>query len=497
MQEQPGPGWGEDDHLAQIAEISKNARTSWFGLIFILLFCGVALLDVQDRDFFEYGAATQLPLLGVNVPVVGFFVTAPLLLLGLYIYLHIYLAKLWLELGKAPAQPKGIDLDRAVFPWLIADAALRLRDDVPKRAFGWLTWLASLCLGWLFGPVIIGAFWVRSWPYHHEILTLYLGALLLVALWVGWDSWTARRQMVQGHALRSARYRWPVGLTLGAVLTVMGWEATEGGWLSRLPEPVKKRVESYYAAWFLPKGSQASFTIDDMTFLYPAKLAGANLVEMPPGWMGRDRALREYRRKHGAAHKREADENPDIPPLEEEFEEQRREQRAALNAKSFARADLRKADLAGAFLAGADLRRARLEGASLWQARLEGANLFWARLEGADLRWARLEGANLLLARLEGANLREASFKSTTLQFITNDFSDSSFADFTGAEGMTQAMVDRMFGNAATILPKGLKKPAHWPREESDWIEPHARYCAWLKSEGQTSRFCNSYQRLQ
>jgi len=71
---------------------------------FVLLFCGVALLDVQDRDFFEYGAATQLPLLGVEVPVVGFFVTAPLLVLGLYVYLHIYLAKLWLELGKASPQ---------------------------------------------------------------------------------------------------------------------------------------------------------------------------------------------------------------------------------------------------------------------------------------------------------------------------------------------------------------------------------------------------------
>lgn len=302
----------------------------------MLLFCGVALLDVRDRDFFEFGAATQLPLLGVEVPVVGFFITAPLLALGLYAYLHIYLAKLWLELGSAPARPGGVDLDRAVFPWLISDAALRLRADIPKRPFGWLTSLASLTLGWAFGPLIIGAFWVRSWPYHHEGLTLYLGALLLIALWIGWDSRATRRQMMRGQEPKGAWYRWPVAALLGAAITIIGWETTEGGWLSAL-----------------------GLTDSDAAFLWPANLSGAELVQMPAGWMGRDRAWREYQRKHGAAHAAERKTNPQSPDLAEEFNEQRQERRAALNANSFAKADLRYANLSGAFLAGANLSSAR------------------------------------------------------------------------------------------------------------------------------------------
>ena len=558
---------GDAAALSQIAEISRNARATWFGLIFVLLFCGVALLDVRDRDFFEYGAATQLPLLGVEVPVEGFFVTAPLVVLGLYIYLHVYLAKLWLELGRAPARPDGIALDRAVFPWLISDAALQLRKDVKPRPFGRIVSLASLVLGWLLGPVVIGAFWWRSWPYHHEMLTLYLSALLLVAVWIGWESWMSRRRMMLGGEAQPSWLRSLLCAPLGAAVLVVGWEATEGGIAARLPEGVKAWIEARHAEVF-PRRLEASsrrllddrFKLDGMTFLYPANLAGAELVRIPDGWMGRDRAWREYRRRHGSDHAWETRDNPDTPDLETEFEDQRREHRAALDANSFARADLRKAALAGAFMAGADLEGARLERADLEGARLEGANLEEARLEGAKLggarlegariggawlegaylRGARLEGANLTGARLKGANLGGAqmegaylggaqlqganlggarleganlegaelteanlegvrlegaylggaSLKSAKLASSTTDFADASFADFIDVTGMTQSMVDAMFGNAATTLPEGLVRPAQWPTESLNWRESRARYCAWIRTNDRDSRFC-------
>jgi hypothetical protein len=51
--------------LDHIAEASKNARATWFGL---LAFVGVTLLAHKDADFFAYGAETQLPLIGLKVP---------------------------------------------------------------------------------------------------------------------------------------------------------------------------------------------------------------------------------------------------------------------------------------------------------------------------------------------------------------------------------------------------------------------------------------------
>ncbi len=41
--------------LDHIAEVSKNARATWFGLLGLLVFVGVTLLGHKDADFFAYG----------------------------------------------------------------------------------------------------------------------------------------------------------------------------------------------------------------------------------------------------------------------------------------------------------------------------------------------------------------------------------------------------------------------------------------------------------
>lgn len=85
------------------------------------------------------------------------------------------------------------------------------------------------------------------------------------------------------------------------------------------------------------------------------------------------------------------------------------------------------ADLAGARLAGADLRGADLRGALLIAADLRGADLFCADLLGADLRDVDLSGADL----------REALYLTTTA-------------------------LNSARGDAATLLPSCLDRPAHW-----------------------------------
>lgn len=89
-------------------------------------------------------------------------------------------------------------------------------------------------------------------------------------------------------------------------------------------------------------------------------------------------------------------------------------------------------DHRGADLVGANLRDARLAGASL-----RGALLVAARLDGADLRWADLVGADLRDADLRGADLSGALF-------------------------LTQSQLDAARGDARTVLPEGLSRPAHW-----------------------------------
>jgi hypothetical protein len=85
-----------------------------------------------------------------------------------------------------------------------------------------------------------------------------------------------------------------------------------------------------------------------------------------------------------------------------------------LESESFARQDLRRADLHGANLENADLKGAwlvdaDLKGADLRNADLTGAWLMGADFTGADLRGARLDRADLSLANFSKAKVAGAS----------------------------------------------------------------------------------------
>jgi uncharacterized protein YjbI with pentapeptide repeats len=89
--------------------------------------------------------------------------------------------------------------------------------------------------------------------------------------------------------------------------------------------------------------------------------------------------------------------------------------RAELNGASLWGTRLNGADLRRAELNGADLRNAELNGAYLREAQLNGAFLFETQLNGADLRWVQLNGANLEKVKLNGASLAGAMLNCASL----------------------------------------------------------------------------------
>jgi Pentapeptide repeats (8 copies) len=110
----------------------------------------------------------------------------------------------------------------------------------------------------------------------------------------------------------------------------------------------------------------------------------------------------------------------------------REEVRAVLRRASAAVRVPAGVDRSGADLVGADLR-----GADLRAACLRGAYLIGADLRRADLRTADLLGADLRAADLGAADLRDSLF-------------------------LTQPQLAAARGDAATRLPAGLARPAHW-----------------------------------
>lgn len=88
-----------------------------------------------------------------------------------------------------------------------------------------------------------------------------------------------------------------------------------------------------------------------------------------------------------------------------------------------------------------------------------GADLMGADLRGEDLRGANLRGAYLIAANLRGADLRDADLIGADLRDA-----DLAGADLTGALFLTQVQVNAAQGDAATVLPPGFERPAHWGR---------------------------------
>lgn len=112
--------------------------------------------------------------------------------------------------------------------------------------------------------------------------------------------------------------------------------------------------------------------------------------------------------------------------------------------------DLPGVDLSGARLRQADLSLTTLDGANLSGANLSVANAFGTRMNRANLSKANLDQASFVGAWLGGSDLTGASMAGTNL----------SGAELPGVSGLTQGQLDQACGDAATVLPKGLRIPA-------------------------------------
>ncbi|MEM8842492.1 MAG: pentapeptide repeat-containing protein, partial [Pseudomonadota bacterium] len=381
----PPPPKPRDNGLEHIAAITQNARASWLGLLALLVFVGVTLLGHHDRDFFAYGAETQLPLVGVAVPTEAFFWTAPILTAALYCYLHLYLLNLWEALAKAPARIGGERLSDRVPPSLITTAALIYRNwrrgdgCHGTRPLSIATVCISFLLVWGFGWIILSALWIRSMPLHDQWMTLLIGFCFYLSLEFGRINLTvAVSQLWDANAKLVTRFtpmRTALSLCLMGVIGVSSWAKTEGA----------------------PFGSR---------FLSRANLVEAELTEKPDDWRAHSEWMADYLAVYCARNGIPLGPDTCLDD-DKEFQSDARIRRRA-RIDSLDKLSLEGRDLRNAYLTGADLRRAQMKGAAFGGAQMEGAYLSWAQMEGADLSWAQMEWADLSGAQMNGADLTKA-----------------------------------------------------------------------------------------
>ncbi|MEM9146437.1 MAG: pentapeptide repeat-containing protein, partial [Pseudomonadota bacterium] len=403
-----------EDILGHIREVSQNARTTWFGLLALLAFVGVALLAHKDSAFFVRGVETELPIIGISVPVEGFFFTAPVLVAAVYAYLHLYLETLWAALGRAPAEIDGEPLSEQVFPWLLTRAALSLRRDGAARptAMGLLTLVVSVAITWVAGLLALGRFWTESRAVHDPALSLWIAGWLFAAGIVG-----ARSFWVMRCHMRPREGRVPEAIPLWLDLTwfpfavglvFVSWQTTHGGlpWGERLLTPftvsadlsevvLVKRPDDWqaYTQWF--EGFEAR---------HLERRPGTPGVPGPESW--EDLPADEMRRFWAEARKhwdRQIQRLP-VHDLRESDLRTANLFQATLHRPNLSHSQMQGADLGGASMQGADLGGASMQGANLWGASMQGANLWGASMQGANLWGASMQGANLWEAKMQDAD---------------------------------------------------------------------------------------------
>jgi uncharacterized protein YjbI with pentapeptide repeats len=410
--------------LSSAKEISSNAQKLFLALLAGCLYSWLTIAQTTDVELITNRATTPLPIIQAAIPIVGFYVVAPLILLCMYFYFHFYLQKLWEELGSLPAVfTDGRELHKRTDPWLLNDLVrshfVKLKDDRPFLSY-FQSW-ASIPLAWWLVPITLFAFWLQYIRRHDLFGTIVHALLLTLSIFSAVRLYKVASRTLRGAECTVFRWKnlrqkanyWRLGSVtgLGALLVVISLGAIFGRPCPRDQckgfEPQIKSP-STWIPWVLTRAGSHTFVI----------LINADLSIKPGNWddqeekvgsvKGADLTGRDLRYAY-AFHA---------------FFAKALMVRASLQHINFFGCDLREAHLEYSYLTDADLSNSSLKDALLISADLRNATLRFVSLKNAALNSADLTGANL-----EGADLKYADFQS--------------FPGMKNTRGLTQKMIVR------------------------------------------------------
>lgn len=103
-----------------LREATNYTRHLFWWLLAVCFFCWLSIGATRDVELIVNQGRLVLPVFGVAFPIVAFYWLAPPLLIGMYIYFHIYLQRQWDVLAQQPAiTVDGTHLDRRIHGWIV------------------------------------------------------------------------------------------------------------------------------------------------------------------------------------------------------------------------------------------------------------------------------------------------------------------------------------------------------------------------------------------
>jgi uncharacterized protein YjbI with pentapeptide repeats len=410
------------DGSRAIQQATKVARWLYFLTLSISAVCLLLIAFTSDLRLVINGPAIPIPYVGRALPIIGFYLGAPILLVGLYLRFHFLLLRLWGNMAAMPAVfPDGQTLERDG-PWYLMGVArrhFRWQRDA-RSPFAVLETVLATALAYWIVPFTLFLFWLRylvrqdlrGTVLHVFLFTVSvaaatcLPAIVTRVLGSGEILFPKRRNLVR-LVLMTTR----AALVTGCVVLALSLGVNKGlpADSDVAPEYSRASVRRWPARLFQSVGYRPY-----------ADLTEAGLSAPPPGkW--NEASLAGTRGAH----------------LNEMTLHFIRGYRAFLaNAKlwrvDFEGAYLSEADVRGANLREAVLRdvildRAQAAGAVLVSADATGANFTGTDLHGADLSYSVLSRAVLSSAKLGGASLYSVDLRDA--QLLRTDLSRADLRD--------------------------------------------------------------------
>jgi hypothetical protein len=410
-----------------VNDASSRAGALWLSFITLATYLVITVGSVTHRNLL-LETPLKMPILNVDLPLVGFFVIAPAFFLIFHFYLLLQLYGLSRKTSEYDKLLKGQDmsaadqrlarlhLDSFIFVQILAGPRYRNDKTVNMllRAVAWITIVATPFL-----VLLVTDF--RFLPYHNESVTwlhriiVCLDVILVLVFWPG----------ISGKS-KSASLVPKVGFTLGtacAILLLAHVVAIFPG------ERIYEHVRTPLTRLFF-EGSIDPVTGQPQSFFANRLVKAEDLQHLERTVSFRGRDLRGAVLSRSDLRKADFTGATLIDAVLIEANLELARFGCADKPRIKGCTDMRSANFTGARLAKAQFDDSNLEGASFLTADLRSSSLVGAKMAGADFRSAQLDDANFTSVTLTGSSFDGARLQRAT--FDLEDFAGTSAIDVIG-----------------------------------------------------------------
>lgn len=449
------------DGAKAIEQATKLARWFYFSLLGLSLFSCLVIAFTSDLRLVLDAPAIPIWRVGRALPMTGFYLGAPLLLLFIYLRFHFLLLRLWGNMAALPAVfTDGQTLENDG-PWFLIGLVRRhfrwLRDNRSPQTM--LETVLSTLLAYWVVPATLFLFWLRylvrqdfrGTLLHVVLLTLSVaGATCLPTIVTRVLRPGDLRRPESKNLVRLTMFNLRPAIATGILLLLFSVGILRGlpsdGTIFRDYSPADIRhwaAQAFQSVGYRPYADLTEAALsplpahgnwsDEALAAVPGAHLNQTSLRFARGYRAFLVNARLWRSDFEGAYLSEADLRG--ANLREAFLRSAVLDRvkasganlvsANATGANLASADLRAADLSYGILTNAILSSARLTGASAYAANLQNAQMLRADLSRADLRdtqlehavlsFANLQQADLSSAKLSGANLTGAQFRGTIL----------------------------------------------------------------------------------